>query len=301
MSRTARVQIMFGLIVVVALPHLAYGQPANQAAFQARFDQALAVFNSARQPESISQFSQLIDDVRGLPNRSAALTTLLARALQYRAQARENVGQTAEADADLRLIREVAPDFRLTDPGLSAALVARFNALLPPPPGAAPAAQPVSVSSPKLFMLSAGYEYLRDNDCDGCKYPPGFYGDVAGQILPFLSWVGRVSGRSGTLELSDSSFDITSFFFGGGARVRPAIRSRLCPFGQLLVGGTRSSISDEFGAFSESKGAVSVSGGVDYLLTTKLGARFDVGYIKVFSEGVAGSIRVGIGATFMLR
>src|SRR5262245_51265145 len=97
-SRTVRVQVMVGLLAAIGVPGVAYGQ----GDFQARLERALAVFNSARQPEAIPQFSQLIDDLRAVQNRSAATTTLLARALQYRAQARENVGQTADADADLR-------------------------------------------------------------------------------------------------------------------------------------------------------------------------------------------------------
>ena len=166
MSRMVRVQVMFGLLVVAGVPNLAHGQATNLAELQARFDRAFAVFNSARQPEAIPQFSQLIDDLRAMPNRSGALTTLLARALQYRAQARENVGQTADADADLRQIREVAPNFRLTETGLSASLVSRFNALVQagspqqqPPPTTPQRDQPAAGPGAKLIIVSGGFQY----------------------------------------------------------------------------------------------------------------------------------------------
>jgi hypothetical protein len=312
MSRTVRVQVMFGLLAVIGVPSLAYSQANSPAELQARFDRAFAVFNSARQPEAIPQFSQLIDDLRAMPNRSGALTTLLARALQYRAQARENVGQTADADADLRLIREVAPNFRLTDPGLSASLVARFNALVPvtqpqqqAPPSptpqvAPPPAQPAGPSSPKAITLSGGYQYLKENDCDDCKFPTGFYVDVAGQILPFLSWVGEVSGASG--RCCFDSADQSAFFFAGGARVHPPLGARLVPFGQVLFGGGRFKFADEFEEFTESKGVVHVSGGTDYRVTNKLGARFGIGYVKMFNEfGSLSWIRVNVGVTVMLQ
>ena len=58
------------------------------------------------------------------------------------------------------------------------------------------------------------------------------------------------------------------------------------PFGQVLFGGAREAFEDNFGTqFSESKGAVNVSGGVDFLLTDKLSARAGVGYGKRFSGG----------------
>ena len=73
-ARTALVQILLAALATTALPRIVEAQAMTQAAFQARFDQALATFNSARQPESIPQFSQLIDDLRALRNRSNELT-----------------------------------------------------------------------------------------------------------------------------------------------------------------------------------------------------------------------------------
>lgn len=101
------------------------------AADKDRYDRAFAVFTSEQQPESIPMFTQLIDELRVRANRREDTTRLLAQSVLYRAQARFNLGQSAEADADLRLIREVAPTFRITDPGISARLVERFTALVP--------------------------------------------------------------------------------------------------------------------------------------------------------------------------
>jgi hypothetical protein len=279
------------VLAVLAVPSIAAAQ-ANQADFQARFDRALAVFNSPRQPEAIPQFSQLIDDLRALRNRSNDLTTLLARALQYRAQARENVGQTADADADLRLIHELAPAFRLTDAGLSPSLVNRFNAMggqTAPPPTRTTATGTSTTGGRKPVFVSGGYEYVHFTDCSDCDLTKGGYFDIAGDILPYVSWVGEVSGASG---------DFTFIFFGAGARFHPATLTRAVPYGQVLFGGIRES----FEGFSESKRAVHLSGGMDYLLNSKWGVRGGLTYMKAFVEGGGfGVIRVAVGVTAIIR
>jgi hypothetical protein len=287
-SRVAQVQVV---LAVLAIPSMAAAQ-ASQTDFQARFDRALAVFNSPRQPEAIPQFSQLIDDLRALRNRSNDQTTLLARALQYRAQARENVGQSADADADLRLIHEVAPAFRLTDPGLSSSLVSRFNAMAGQnarQPQSPRATAPGTASGRKPLFVSGGYQYVHFTDCSDCNLSKGGYFDIAGDILPYASWAGEVSGSSG---------DFTFMFFGAGARFHPATFTRLVPYGEVLVGGVRES----FDGFSESKGAIHLSGAVDYLLNTKWGVRGGLTYMKAFESGGGfGVIRIAVGVTAIVR
>lgn len=280
------------VVMLLALPAVAAAQ-GNQAQFQSRFDSALAVFNSPRQPEAIPQFSQLIDDLRTLRNRSNELTTLLARALLYRAQARENVGQTADADADLRLIREVAPSFRLTDPGLSAALVNRFNAMTPQQQTPAPRDQ-TRVAGTRTSRgptyVSGGYQYIHFTDCGDCDLTKGWYLDVSGSLIPSISWAGEVSGGTG---------DFTFMFFGAGARFHPTTAStRVLPYGQVLFGGIRESVE----GFSQSKGAVHLSGGVDYLINTKVGVRGGLAYMRALGEsGGFGVIRVIVGVTAIIR
>jgi len=287
----SRMAVVPVVLAVLAVPSIAAAQ-ANQADFQARFDRALAVFNSPRQPEAIPQFSQLIDDLRALRNRSNDQTTLLARALQYRAQARENVGQTADADADLRLIHEVAPAFRLTDAGLSPSLVNRFNAMAgqtAPPPQQTRATASGPTGGRKPVFVSGGYEYVHFTDCSDCDLTKGGYFDVAGDVLSYLSVGGEVSGASG---------DFTFMFFGAGARFHPATLTRAVPYGQVLFGGIRESSE----GFSESKRAVHLSGGMDYLLNSKWGVRGGLTYMRAFvSDGGFGVIRVAVGVTAIIR
>lgn len=293
-SRMAGVQVALAVLIAATLmPSIATAQ-ANQADFQARFDRALAVFNSARQPEAIPQFSQLIDDLRVLRNRSNNLTTLLARTLQYRAQARENVGQTADADADLRLIHEVAPAFRLTDAGLSPSLVNRFNAMIgqnAQQPQPARATAPATSGARKPVFVSGGYEFVHFTDCSDCDLTKGGYFDVAGDVLPYLSWAGEVSG---------ASKDFTFMFFGAGARFHPATLTQIVPYGQVLFGGIRQSNE----GFSLSQRALHLSGGMDYLLNSKWGVRGGLTYMKAFESADNsgfGVIRLAVGVTAIIR
>jgi len=83
----------------------------------------------------------LIDDLRTRANRRDDATQILLRSLSYRAQARLNLGQNAEADDDLRLILSISRSYRLTDPSLSPRLVERFNILASE--ASPPAIQPV--------------------------------------------------------------------------------------------------------------------------------------------------------------
>jgi len=73
-ARMARVHVV---LAVLAVPSVAAAQ-ANQADFQARFDRALVVFNSPRQPEAIPQFSQLIT---GLPSSPVPSSTTCPRTI----------------------------------------------------------------------------------------------------------------------------------------------------------------------------------------------------------------------------
>jgi hypothetical protein len=83
-------------------------------------------------------------------------------------------------------------------------------------------------------------------DCSDCNQSKGGYFDVAGDVLPNLSWAGEVSG---------SSSDFTFMFFGAGVRFHPEVLTRVVPYGQVLFGGVRES----FEGFSESKRAMHLS------------------------------------------
>ena len=97
-----------------------------------RLRQAMIVFSSDHQPDSIPMFTQLIDDLRAQPRRDQEANQVLAQSLLYRAQARLNVDQVPGMEADLRAIAEVLPTFQIADTGLSAQLIRRYGEINPP-------------------------------------------------------------------------------------------------------------------------------------------------------------------------
>ena len=139
-ERTLRVCCLYiGLLAYIgllgALPATAGVGRIQQDDAAARYSQALAIFNSERQPESIPLFSELIDRLRANPSRDDEATELLALSLLHRAQARLNLGQDESADADLQEILRVSPSFQipadLARSTLSPRLLERFEGMGP--------------------------------------------------------------------------------------------------------------------------------------------------------------------------
>ena len=68
----------------------------------------------------------------------------------------------------------------------------------------------------------------------------GWYVDVAGHVAPMFAVVGEVSGayKSETMAFGTSSVDATVRLhtFMGGVRVAARTKSKVVPFGQLLLG-----------------------------------------------------------------
>ncbi len=87
-----------------------------------------ALFNSADQPDSIDVFSEVITRIDAVAEDVDVLP-MMARSLSYRAQARFNLGQEAEADANLRQLLRVAPRTRLDPTTVSPKLIELFDAL----------------------------------------------------------------------------------------------------------------------------------------------------------------------------
>ncbi len=98
------------------------------AEIEAMLDRGVALFNSADQPDSIGVFGELIARVDALAPGVDALPAL-ARGLSYRAQARFNLGEEADADADMRRLLQVAPRTRLDPTLVSPKLIELFDAL----------------------------------------------------------------------------------------------------------------------------------------------------------------------------
>lgn len=104
---------------------------------QAKLDRAIALFNVPdTHASSIGVFSELIDDItaRGA-RRTDHEARILAQSLAYRAEARLNLGQTADAEADLAALAKLAPTFDMAPGAFSTPLRDMWGRIRPKPRG----------------------------------------------------------------------------------------------------------------------------------------------------------------------
>jgi hypothetical protein len=161
-------------------------------------------------------------------------------------------------------------------------------------------ATPAAAQTPKA-EVSVGYNWFgakQSGESDWAKFPKGWYADVAGNISDTLSLVGQVTGNYKTFE-DDSTSTLYSFMAG----IRGSSPGRVRGFGQVLLGGIRSSVDDVvFGESSETDFALQLGGGVNVLGSGNVGLRAGVDYIRVFTgEDIGGDVngfRFNVGVTF---
>jgi tetratricopeptide (TPR) repeat protein len=89
-----------GLFVALLLLTVTLGWAQDPA--QSRFDQAMSVFRSAEQYESIALFESIIDELEGRPELTEEARSLLARSYFQRAEVHFNFGENDDAAISLR-------------------------------------------------------------------------------------------------------------------------------------------------------------------------------------------------------
>ena len=150
--------------------------------------------------------------------------------------------------------------------------------------------------------FSAGYNYLYlvgDDGDEGLSFPVGWYGEVAGNVMPNLAIVGHVTGNYRSEE--ELGFEANADFhtFTGGIRFIGRTR-QANPFVQVLFGGIRGSVSSNIQGFEqdETTGVMLLGGGVDVLPEAPVGFRIGADYIRVLSDGGGNAFRFNIGIVF---
>ena len=87
------------LALLVALPLLMATLASAQDPAQSRFDQAMSVFRSAEQYESIALFESIIDELEGRPELTEEARSLLARSYFQRAEVHFNFGENDDEES----------------------------------------------------------------------------------------------------------------------------------------------------------------------------------------------------------
>ncbi|MEZ5332051.1 MAG: PEGA domain-containing protein [Thermoanaerobaculia bacterium] len=109
---------------------ISFQQGAALRDLEQRFEEAMAVFRSVDQPDSIPMFGDLIGELSAAPAEDAdgpARRDLLDRALLRRAEAQFNLGLRDEAAADLRRAVEIDPDLQIDVAEISPKLAELFR------------------------------------------------------------------------------------------------------------------------------------------------------------------------------
>jgi hypothetical protein len=132
--------------------------------------------------------------------------------------------------------------------------------------------------------LSAGYAFVRDGD--DFNLPLGWAASVAKNLRPWLGVVGDVSGSYRTAE--GVRYNIHTFL--GGTRFSPRRRT-LSPYGEVLLGLSRSSVSFDEGSIpdfetgSSSDFAYQFGGGIDIRWRPGLSFRTGLDLRSIAAEG----------------
>jgi hypothetical protein len=129
--------------------------------------------------------------------------------------------------------------------------------------------------------LAGGYSFLNDQDLEDNLH--GWVASAAGNVNRWFAVVGEIGGNYKTIDVlgTDVKFSVYSFMGGPRFMGRPG---KVAPFGQLLMGAVRGSVSVLGESESVSDFALQPGGGVDFWLTQSFGIRIGGDYRRIFAE-----------------
>lgn len=183
-------------------------------------------------------------------------------------------------------------------------------------------AQPAMAQGTEKGDVSLGYQFMNLSSAgESQALPVGWFADVAGNLTRSMAVVGQVSGSYKSLSQSASlgglsasaTADIKMHQFMGGIRLSSRANPTVVPFGHILAGANYGSVSfsgsgniagqafSVNGAQSGTNFALQAGGGASVGITSALGIRFGVDYLRVFSkDGGANAFRFGAGVSIKL-
>jgi len=127
--------------------------------------------------------------------------------------------------------------------------------------------------------IGGGYSFLRDQDLEENFH--GWVASVAGNLNRWMGVVGEVGGNYKTENiLVDVDFSVHSFM--GGVRFSARQAGGVTPFGQILLGGVRGSVSALGESESSTEFAIQPGAGVDIWLRPRFGIRVGGDYRRIF-------------------
>jgi len=174
------------------------------------------------------------------------------------------------------------------------------------------AALPAAAQDVPRAEVSGGYQFLNVSvEGEGESLGKGWYADVVGNLNRTVGIVFEVGGSYKSISASETFLDVTGTAtvdlrvheFMGGVRFNARPNAQLVPFGQVLVGAVNGSAKISGSASiggttifstSEEESATNlglqVGGGLNFLLTERVGVRVGVDYLRVFEEDAGANL-----------
>jgi hypothetical protein len=146
--------------------------------------------------------------------------------------------------------------------------------------------------------FSAAYSFLRDQD-----FEENFHGWLisgGANLTPLFSVVGELGGNYKSFDDGPVDVKLSLYSFMGGPRIQARDSATFTPYGQILFGAVRGSVSVEDESDSETDFALQPGAGIDWWFQPNAGLRFGVDYRRIFTEGEGTDqfgIRIGIVLT----
>jgi hypothetical protein len=133
------------------------------------------------------------------------------------------------------------------------------------------------------YDVSAGYSFLRDHDIDENLH--GWLFSYTGNLTGLFAVVGEVGGNYSSPSFAGTTIDLSVHSFMGGGKVASRRSARVTPFGQVLVGGVRGSISLLGLGESSTEFALQYGGGADIWMRSNVGVRAGIDERTIFAGG----------------
>jgi Outer membrane protein beta-barrel domain len=147
------------------------------------------------------------------------------------------------------------------------------------------------------YEFNFGYEFLRhEQESFEENFPMGWSAGFAWNTNRWLSLVGDVGGSYKSLEFEGVDvLDMSIHSFLAGPRFSRS-RGKVAPYGQVLAGFARGSVSVlGVGLESSSEFALQPGGGVDFFFNETFGARVGADYRRIFADEGLNEFRIIAG------
>jgi len=145
-------------------------------------------------------------------------------------------------------------------------------------------------ATPPRFDVAAGYAFMRDQDIANNNpdisgnFPRGWMASAGVNLWSWLGAAGEFNANYKTVMIPGDQPKIRVYAYLAGPRVKRAY-GRVSPFAQILFGAAHASVSVLTATETTTNFAYQPAGGIDAMLSPRVGIRFEGSYRIIRSDG----------------